>query len=125
MTFRLSRWIVPATALAFGISVILSRYAIVHGAGGRSAFLWSLLPALPASVLAVLLVRYAEYLDELEQRLHLGGLAFALAAMSVSTLVVGLLQKAQIVGVDATLWLWLVGVAAYLVGYWLNRRRFR
>jgi hypothetical protein len=110
-------------ALIFGISIIVARFEILHGSA-RLAFYWALAPALPACALAVVLLRHARNLDELERRLHLDALAIALAVLAISIVVVGLLQRAHIVGVDATLWLFLAGVGAYLAGYWFTRRMF-
>ena len=121
-TRRSSRLVIPV-ALAFGVAIVAARYEIVHGPAQRDLY-WAFLPALPATLLAVLLLRHARDLDELERRLHLDALAIALAVLAISIVVVGLFQKAGILGDDATLWLLLAAVGSYLAGYWTSRRRF-
>ena len=103
-------------------------------------FLWPLLPQVQSRLLATVLallpvvpvlfvvramVRLVQGSDELEQRIHLIGLAVATTVVSTFSLTGGFLAAAGIVKLDgaALIWIWPALVVIYAVGRgWASRR---
>jgi hypothetical protein len=71
------------------------------------------------------LMRYVRGLDELEQRKQLEALSNTLAATTIVSLLVGLLQAAKIVPYWGWHGIWIVVVVAYFAGVIMAGRRYR
>jgi hypothetical protein len=85
----------------------------------------ALLPVLPVLLVVRAMVRLVLGSDELEQRIHLIGLAVAATAISTLSLTGGFLAAAGIIKLDGTIliWVWPTLVVMYAIGRsWASRR---
>jgi hypothetical protein len=85
----------------------------------------ALLPVLPVLLVVRAMVRLVLGSDELEQRIHLIGLAIAATVVSTLSLVGGFLAASGVVKLDGAilLWVWPTLVAMYAAGRgWASRR---
>jgi hypothetical protein len=85
----------------------------------------ALLPVLPVLFVVRAMVRLVLGSDELEQRIHLIGLAIAATVVSTLSLVGGFLAAAHVIKLDGSilLWVWPTLVLMYAAGRgWASRR---
>lgn len=85
----------------------------------------ALLPVLPVLLVVRAMVRLVLGSDELEQRIHLIGLAIAATVVSTLSLVGGFLAASGVVKLDGAilLWVWPILVVMYAAGRgWASRR---
>jgi hypothetical protein len=85
----------------------------------------ALLPVVPVLLVVRAMVRLVLGSDELEQRIHLIGLAVAATAVSTLSLTGGFLAAAGIIRLDGTIliWVWPTLVVMYAVGRsWASRQ---
>jgi hypothetical protein len=85
----------------------------------------ALLPVLPVLFVVRAMVRLVLGSDELEQRIHLIGLAIAATVVSTASLAGGFLASANIIKLDGSIliWIWPTLVVVYAAGRrWASRR---
>ncbi|MBB6188270.1 hypothetical protein [Rhodanobacter sp. MP7CTX1] len=85
----------------------------------------ALLPVVPVVFVVRAMLRLARGGDELEQRIHLIGLAIAATVVSTLSLVGGFLAAANIIKLDGSIliWVWPTLVVVYAAGRsWASRR---
>jgi len=81
-------------------------------------------PVLPAAAVLVAFVRFFRAVDELEQRMHLEGLAFAFGASALATFAYGFLEGAGFPHLNWT-FVWPVMGMFWGIGTALARMRYR
>jgi hypothetical protein len=96
------------------------------GAHGETAWRYplALSPVLPAAAALFAFVRFFRAVDELEQRMHLEGLAFAFGASALATFAYGFLEGAGFPHLNWT-FVWPVMAMFWGIGNVLARRRYR
>ena len=81
-------------------------------------------PMIPASAALIAFIRFFRGVDELEQRMHLEGLAFAFGASALATFAYGFLEGAGFPHLNWT-FVWPVMALFWIVGGVLARSRYR
>ena len=113
-------------AMAAYVAIMLLLWPLlpqVHNA--LLKLIMALLPVVPVLLVVRAMVRLVLGSDELEQRIHLIGLAVAATVVSTLSLAGGFLAAAGIIRLDGTIliWVWPTLVVMYAVGRrWANRR---
>jgi hypothetical protein len=113
-------------AMAAYVAIMLLLWPLlpqVHNA--LLKLIMALLPVVPVLFVVRAMVRLVLGSDELEQRIHLIGLAVAATAVSTLSLAGGFLAAAGIIRLDGTIliWVWPTLVVMYAVGRgWASRR---
>lgn len=121
---RYLREFLPAMAVYMAVMLLLwPQTPHVHNAWLKG--LLALTPVLPMAFVVRAMVRLVLGSDELEQRIHLIGLAAATAVVGVVSMAVGFLIAAHVVMLDGTVLFWifpaLVVVYSFARG-WASRR---
>ena len=88
------RYAIEFSAAMIGYGIVLIGSIKLLGLYGETAWRYplALAPILPAAAVLVAFVRFFRSVDELEQRMHLEGLAFAFGASALSTFAYGFLE---------------------------------
>jgi len=120
------RYAVEFSAALICYAVVLVGSIKLLGLYGETALRYplALLPVLPAAAALLAFVRFFRAVDELEQRMHLEGLAFAFGASALATFAYGFLEGAGFPHLD---WTFVLPVMALFwgIGNALARRRYR
>ena len=109
--------------LAYVGLVHLSDFVLDANPGASWRYVVALLPVVPVAVSVVALVPYYNrLLDELQQRIQLEAIAFALLGTLVITFGYGVLELAGLPDLGWR-WVWVLMLALWLTGDWIATRR--
>ena len=113
---------IVATIAYVGL-VHLSDFLLDANPGANWRFAVALLPVVPVAICVAALVPYFNrLLDELQQRIQLEAMAFALLGSLVITFAYGFLELAGLPEMGWR-WAWVLMLALWVLGDWLVRRR--
>ena len=120
------RYAIEFSAAMIGYGIVLIGSIKLLGLYGKTAWRYpmALAPVLPAAAALVAFVRFFRSVDELEQRMHLEGLAFAFGASALSTFAYGFLEGVGFPHLNWT-FVWPVMIMFWGIGNALARRRYR
>jgi hypothetical protein len=120
------RYTIEFSAALICYLIVLVGSIKLLGSYGETAWRYplALSPVLPASAALFAFVRFYRRVDELEQRMHLEGLAFAFGASALATFAYGFLEGAGFPHLNWT-FVWPVMGAFWGIGNVLARRRYR
>ena len=104
--------------------LLLSIYLLQRNPEAWWRGLAAVLPAIPAALVVLAVVRYVERLDELQRRIHLGALAFAAGVTAILTFTWGLLENAGFPTISM-LWVFPLMCALWGVGAAVAAYRYR
>ncbi len=121
-----ARYAVEFSAALIGYAIVLVGSIALLGSYGDTGWRYplALSPILPAAMALLAFVRFFRAVDELEQRVHLEGLAFAFGASALATFAYGFLEGAGFPHLNWT-FVWPVMATFWGVGNVLARRRYR
>lgn len=109
---------------AYVVLLLLSIYLLQPKPEGWWRGLVAVLPAIPATLVVLAVVRYVERLDELQRRIHLSALGFAAAATAILTFTWGLLENAGFSRISM-LWVFPLMCALWGIGAAVASYRYR
>ena len=120
------RYAIEFSTSMIGYGIVLAGSIKLLGSYGETAWRYplALSPVLPALAVLVAFVRFFRAVDELEQRMHLEGLAFAFGASALATFAYGFLEGVGFPHLNWT-FVWPVMVMFWGIGNALARRRYR
>src|SRR4051812_2571523 len=120
------RYLVEFSAALIAYMIVLVGSIKLLGMYGDTAWRYplALAPVLPAAAALLAFVRFFRRVDELEQRMHLEGLAFAFGASALATFAYGFLEGAGFPHLNWT-FVWPVMGLFWGVGNALARHRYR
>ena len=126
MTKVHKRYVMEFSAAMAGYMIVLAGSIKLLGAHPETAwrYLLAVAPIFPAAAALVAFVRFFRGVDELEQRMHLEGLAFAFGASALATFAYGFLEGAGFPHLNWT-FVWPVMAVFWGLGNLLARRRYR
>ena len=120
------RYTIELSAALICYAIVLVGSIKLLGSYGETEWRYplALSPMLPASAALIAFIRFFRGVDELEQRVHLEGLAFAFGASALATFAYGFLEGAGFPHLNWTL-VWPVMAMFWIVGGVLARSRYR
>lgn len=120
------RYVIELSAALISYAIVLVGSIKLLGSYGETGWRYplALAPVLPASAALVAFIRFFRSVDELEQRMHLEGLAFAFGASALATFAYGFLEGAGFPHLNWT-FVWPVMGMFWGVGNVLARNRYR
>lgn len=120
------RYAVEFSAALLGYLIVLVVSIKLLGSYGGTAWRYplALSPMLPAAAAMFAFVRFFRGVDELEQRMHLEGIAFAFGASALATFLYGFLEGAGFPHLNWT-FVWPVMGTFWGIGNALARNRYR
>ena len=120
------RYAIEFTAALTCYAIVLAGSIKLLGYYGDTAWRYPLVlsPMLPATAALIAFLRFFRGVDELEQRMHLEGLAFAFGASALATFAYGFLEGAGFPHLNWT-FVWPVMAMFWGAGTLLARNRYR
>jgi hypothetical protein len=120
------RYAIEFSAAMIAYAIVLVGSIKLLGLYGETAWRYplALSPIIPAAGALIAFVRFFRSVDELEQRMHLEGFAFAFGASALATFAYGFLEGAGFPHLNWT-FVWPVMAAFWAVGGVLARNRYR
>ena len=120
------RYAIEFSAALIGYAIVLVGSIKLLGSYGETAWRYplALSPMVPASAALVAFLRFFRGVDELEQRMHLEGFAFAFGASALATFAYGFLEGAGFPHLNWT-FVWPVMAIFWGVGSALARKRYQ
>ncbi len=109
---------------AYVVLMLLSLYLLQRNPEVWWRGLVAVLPAIPATLVVLAVVRYVERMDELQRRIQLAAAGFAAAATAVLTFTWGLLENAGFPRLSM-LWVFPLTCALWGVGAAVASYRYR
>lgn len=109
---------------AYVALLLLSIYVLQRNPEAWWRGLVAVLPAIPATLVVLAVVRYVERMDELQRRIHLGALGFAAAVTALLTFTWGLLENAGFPRISM-LWVFPLMCALWGIGAAVAAYRYR
>ena len=120
------RYAIEFSAALLCYAIVLVGSIKLLGSYGETAWRYplALSPVFPALAALIAFLRFFRCVDELEQRMHLEGLAFAFGASALATFAYGFLEGAGFPHLNWT-FVWPVMAMFWCVGNVLARNRYR
>ncbi len=120
------RYVIEFSAALICYLIVLVGSIKLLGSYGETAWRYplALFPVLPAAAALLAFVRFYRAVDELEQRQHLEGLAFAFGASALATFAYGFLEGVGFPHLNWT-FVWPVMGTFWGIGNVLARRRYQ
>lgn len=120
------RYAIEFTTALICYAIVLVGSIKLLGSYGETAWRYplALSPVFPASAALIAFLRFFRCVDELEQRMHLEGLAFGFGASALATFAYGFLEGAGFPHLNWT-FVWPVMAMFWCVGNVLARNRYR
>lgn len=120
------RYAIEFSAALICYAIVLVGSIKLLGSYGETEWRYplALSPMFPASAVLIAFIRFFRGVDELEQRMHLEGLAFAFGASALATFAYGFLEGAGFPHLNWT-FVWPVMAMFWIVGRVLARNRYR
>lgn len=120
------RYAIEFSAALICYAIVLVGSIKLLGSYGETEWRYplALSPMIPASAALIAFIRFFRGVDELEQRVHLEGLAFAFGASALATFAYGFLEGAGFPHLNWT-FVWPVMAMFWIVGGVLARSRYR
>ena len=120
------RYTIELSAALICYAIVLVGSIKLLGSYGETEWRYplALSPMIPALAALIAFIRFFRGVDELEQRMHLEGLAFAFGASALATFAYGFLEGAGFPHLNWT-FVWPVMAMFWIVGGVLARNRYR
>ena len=120
------RYAIEFSAALISYAIVLAGSIKLLGSYGETEWRYplALSPMVPASAALIAFIRFFRGVDELEQRMHLEGLAFAFGASALATFAYGFLEGAGFPHLNWT-FVWPVMALFWIIGSVLARNRYR
>ena len=109
---------------AYVVLLLLSIYLLQRNPEAGWRELVAALPAIPATLVVLAVVRYVERMDELQRRIQLGAAGFAAIATALLTFTWGLLENAGVPRISM-IWVFPLMCALWGVGAAVATYRYR